>query len=93
MILQTITSLGSHSLRTDVSLLLERTTNDRDIMAEAGSSVAEVDSSAPVTPIVPCPRKSYKPLSEEETASLFDSDGRLIRENKLRQALFEGASR
>ena len=59
-------------------------------MAEAGPSEAAVDDAKPASHAMPCPRKNYKPLSEEETASLFDSDGRLVRENKLRQALFEG---
>ena len=62
-------------------------------MAESGTSDGEVDAPKPVSPAMPCPRKNYKPLSEEETASLFDSDGRLVRENKLRQALFEGTTR
>ena len=62
-------------------------------MAEAGTSEAEADARKPAPPAVACPRKNYKPLSEEETASLFDSDGRLVRENKLRQALFEGTTR
>ena len=67
--------------------------NRYTVMAEAGTGEAEADAPKSVSPPMPCPRKNYKPLSEEETASLFDSDGRLVRENKLRQALFEGTTR
>lgn len=35
-------------------------------------------------------RERYAPLTKEECQSLFDSDGRLVKENKLRKALFEG---
>ena len=35
-------------------------------------------------------RKSYLPLDHQECLSLFDNDGRLIREAKLRKSLFEG---
>ena len=79
-----------YSSRFSLYFLLEHTTSDRAVMAEAGNSETEADAPKPVAPALACPRKKYKPLSEEETASLFDSDGRLIRENKLRQALFEG---
>lgn len=36
------------------------------------------------------PRKGYRPLTYDECRSLFDNDGRLVREAKLRKALFEG---
>ena len=35
-------------------------------------------------------RKSYVPLEHQECLSLFDDDGRLIKEAKLRKSLFEG---
>ena len=31
-----------------------------------------------------------KPLGSSECAQLFDEDGRLVKEEKLRKALFEG---
>ncbi|XP_011405709.2 PREDICTED: TBC1 domain family member 15-like [Amphimedon queenslandica] len=35
-------------------------------------------------------RKSYVPLEHQECLSLFDDDGRLVKEAKLRKSLFEG---
>lgn len=35
-------------------------------------------------------RDSYHPLNHEECKGLFDIDGRLVKEAKLRKSLFEG---
>jgi hypothetical protein len=35
-------------------------------------------------------RDSFTPLTRDECMSLFDPDGRLVKENNLRKALFEG---
>ena len=35
-------------------------------------------------------REGFRCLSTEECAGLFDSDGRLVKEARMRQALFEG---
>ena len=38
----------------------------------------------------PQPQSSWQPVSAEEFADWFDSDGRLVREVTMRQRVFEG---
>ena len=38
----------------------------------------------------PSPKSSWEPVSAEEFAEWFDSDGRLVKEVTMRQRVFEG---
>ena len=40
----------------------------------------------------PHPQSSWQPVSAEEFAEWFDSDGRLVKEVTMRQRVFEGMS-